>query len=75
MQDCTAWRLDRCSQLQDVVLLPAKKKKRGPTDQSFSVRSVAYKGQKRKLVLTEDGAIYKIKRSRLEDHVKPEQCI
>ena len=58
---------------QDVVLLPAKKK-RGPI-KVLDVKSVAYKGQKHKLVLTEDSAIYKIKRSRLEDDVKPEQCI
>ena len=46
--------------------------KKEQSEQRKHVKPVEHKGQKRKLVLTEDGAIYKIKRSKLEDHVKPE---
>ena len=35
------------------------------------VRSIEVKGKKRKLLLTDEGVVYKLKRSKLEDTVKP----
>ena len=37
---------------------------------SFCVKSVEHKGQKRKLLLAEDGTVYKVKRSKLENIVE-----
>ena len=37
----------------------------------LDVKTVTYNSQKRKLVLLEDGNVYKIKKSKLEDNVKP----
>ena len=37
----------------------------------LDVKTVAHNSQKRKLVLLEDGNVYKIKKSKLEDHVSP----
>ena len=39
----------------------------------LDVKPVAHKGQKRKLILTEDGRVYKDKRSKLENSVKAGQ--
>ena len=35
------------------------------------VKSIDVKGKKRKLLLTDEGVVYKLKRSKLEDNVKP----
>ena len=37
----------------------------------LDVKTVTHNSQKRKLVLLEDGNVYKIKKSKLEDHVSP----
>ena len=37
---------------------------------SFCVKSVEHKGQKRKLLLEEDGTVYKVKRSKMENYVE-----
>ena len=37
----------------------------------LDVKTVTHNSQKRKLVLLEDGTVYKIKKSKLEDHVSP----
>ena len=37
----------------------------------LDVKAVTHNSQKRKLVLLEDGTVYKIKKSKLEDHVSP----
>ena len=37
----------------------------------LDVKTVTHNSQKRKLVLLEDGNVYKIKKSKLEDNVKP----
>ena len=42
---------------------------------SFCVKSVKHKGQKRKLLLAEDGTIYKVKRSKLENNVEAGQYV
>ena len=38
---------------------------------SLDVKTVTHNSQKRKLVLLEDGNVYKIKKTKLEDHVHP----
>ena len=48
----------------DVELLP-----------SFCVKPVKHKGQKRKLLLVEDGTVYKVKRSKLENNVEAGQYV
>ena len=42
---------------------------------SFCVKSVEHKGQKRKLLLAEDGTVYKVKRSKMENNVEAGQCL
>ena len=42
---------------------------------SFCVKSVEHKGQKRKLLLAEDGTVYKVKRSKLENIVEARKYI
>ena len=37
----------------------------------LDAKTVTHNSQKRKLVLLEDGTVYKIKKSKLEDHVSP----
>ena len=37
----------------------------------LDVKTVTHNSQKRKLVLLEDGNVYKIKKSKLEEHVSP----
>ena len=37
----------------------------------LDVKTITHNSQKRKLVLLEDGNVYKIKKSKLEDNVKP----
>ena len=37
----------------------------------LDVKTVTHNFQKRKLVLLEDGNVYKFKKSKLEDHVSP----
>ena len=37
----------------------------------LDVKTVTHNSQKRKLVFLEDGNVYKIKKSKLEDNVKP----
>ena len=39
----------------------------------LDVKTVTHNSQKRKLVLLEDGNVYKIKKSKLEDHVHQEE--
>ena len=51
-----------------VPLLPANKKRNAV--KVLDVKSVEHKGQKRKLLLTEDGTVYKVKRSKLENNVE-----
>lgn len=41
----------------------------------MDVKSVETRGKKRKLVLVEDGTVYEIKRSKLEDTVQAGQFI
>ena len=41
----------------------------------LDVKPVEHKGQKRKLLLTEDGTVYKVKRSKLENSVKTGQYV
>ena len=45
-------------------LLPASNKR--SVLKVLDVKSVEHKGQKRKLLLAEDGTVYKVKRSRME---------
>ena len=52
----------------EVPLLPAKKKRNAL--KVLDVKPVEHKGQKRKLLLTEDGTVYKVKRSKLENNVE-----
>ncbi len=54
-------------------LLPAEKKRSAV--KVLDVKSVENKEHKRKLLLTEDGTVYKVKRSKLEDNVKPGQYV
>ena len=48
--------------------LPANKKRNAV--KVLDEKSVEHKGQKRKLLLTEDGTVYKVKRSKLENNVE-----
>jgi hypothetical protein len=50
-------------------LLPPEKSRM--TEIVLDVKIIRNKGQKRKLILVEDGTIYKIKKSKLEQTVKP----
>ena len=54
------------------LLAPSKKCK---AVKVLGVNSIEHKGQKRKLLLTEDGVVYNIKRSKLEDTVKTGQYV
>jgi hypothetical protein len=56
-----------------VPLLPASNKRKKL--KVLDVKPVEHKGQKRKLVLTENGTVYKVKRSKLEDNVKAGQYV
>ena len=56
---------------EKVPLLPANKKRNAV--KVLDVKSVEHKEQKRKLLLTEDGTVYKVKRSKLEN--KAEQYV
>ena len=47
------------------MLLAERKKKRSVL-KVLDVKSVEHKGQKRKHLLTEDGTVYKVQRSKLE---------
>ena len=58
---------------EKVPLLPPKKK-RGVL-KVLNVKSVEHKGVKRKLLLAEDGTVYKVKRSRMEKSVEAGQCV
>ena len=58
---------------EKVPLLPANKKRK--VFKVLDVKPVEHKGQKRKLVLTEDGTVYKVKRSKLENSVKAGQYV
>ena len=49
----------------EVPLLPAKKKRSAL--KVLDVKSVEHRGQKRKLLLAEDGTVYKVKRSKMEN--------
>ena len=55
---------------EKVQLLPAEGKR--STLEVVDVQSV---GKKRKLLLTEDGSVFKVKRSKLEDTVEAGQII
>ena len=54
-------------------LLP-QRNKRGEVS-VLDVRTVSHRGQKRKLILVEGGAVYKIKKFKLEETIKPGQKI
>ena len=41
----------------------------------MDIKSVEHKGHKRKLLLVEDGTIYKVKRSKLESTAEFEQYV
>ena len=58
---------------EKVSPLPLKKK-RGVL-KVLDVESVEHKGQKRKLLLVEDGTVYIVKRSNLENTVEPGQHV
>jgi hypothetical protein len=58
---------------EKVRLLPANKKCKVFKVLDFKPKE--RKGQKRKLVLTEDGTVYKVKRSELENNVKAGQYV
>ena len=63
-----------CTRLRKKVpLLPASNKRK--VFKVLDVKPVEHKGQKRKLVLTEDGIVYKVKRSKLENNVKAGQYV
>ena len=57
----------------DVPLLPAKKKRSAL--KVLDVKPVEHRGQKRKLLLAEDGTVYKVKRSRMENNVEAGQYV
>ena len=54
-------------------LLPTNKKRNAV--KVLDVKSVEHKGQKRKLLLAEDGKVYKVKRSRMENNVEAGQYV
>ena len=56
-----------------VSLLPPRKKRTAKKVLDF--KPVEHKGQKRKLVLIDDGTVYKFKRSKLEDSVEVGQYV
>ena len=58
---------------EKVRLLPPKKK-RGVI-KVMDIKSGEHKAHKRKLLLVEDGTIYKVKRSKLENTVELEQYV
>ena len=58
---------------EKVPLLPPKKK--SGVLKVLDVKPVEYKGVKRKLLLAEDGTVYKVKRSRMENNVEPGQYV
>ena len=57
----------------EVPLLPAKKKRSAL--KVLDVKSVEHRGQKRKLQLAEDGTVYKVKRSKMENNVEAGQYV
>ena len=57
----------------EVPLLPAKKKHNAL--KVLDVKPVEHKGQKRKLLLAEDGTVYKVKRSKMENNVEAGQYV
>ena len=58
---------------EKVTLFPANKKRNAV--KMLDVKSVEHKGQKRKLLLVEDGTVCKVKRSKLENKVEAGQCV
>jgi hypothetical protein len=58
---------------EKVPLLPAKKKR--SLLKVLDVKPIEHKRQKRKLVLTEEGTVYKVKQSKLENSVKAGQYV
>ena len=56
-----------------MALLPANKKK--DVLKVLDAKSVEHKGQKRKLLLAEDGTVYKVKRSKMENSVEAGQYV
>ena len=58
---------------EKVPLLPAKKKR--SLLKVLDVKPIEHNGQKRKLVLTEEETVYKVKRSKLENSVKAGQYV
>ena len=55
-----------------VPLLPASNKRRYNL-KVIDVKSIEHKNKKHKLLLVEDGSVYKVKRSKLEDTVQAGQ--
>ena len=58
---------------EKVPLLPTNKKRNAV--KVLDVKSVEHKGQKRKFLLAEDGKVYKVKRSRMENNVEAGQYV
>ena len=58
---------------EKVPLLPANKKRNAV--KVLDVKSVEHKGRKCKLLLAEDGTVYKVKRSKLENIVEAGQYV
>ena len=54
-------------------LLPASNKRSVLT--VLDVKPVEHKGQKRKFLLAEDGTVYKVKRSKMENNVEAGQYV
>ena len=49
--------------------------KKEQSEQTKDVKPVEHKGQKRKLVITNDGTVYKVKRSKMENNVEAGQYV
>ena len=60
------------------VKLPGRQRratKKEQSEQTKDVKPVEHKGQKRKLVITNNGTVYKVKRSKLENNVEAGQYV
>ena len=57
------------------VKLPGRQRRATKKEQRGDVKPVEHKGQKRKLVITNNGTVYKVKRSKLENIVEAGQYV
>jgi hypothetical protein len=57
------------------VVASKKEAKSAKVVKVLDVKPIEHNGQKRKLVLTEEGTVYKVKRSKLENSVKAGQYV